>query len=857
MNGLPRSGILTRALGAREGDPHSAERDQIRASLAQVRTSAAALAAQIRVDFPGFTVHDQSHTDSLWRLVDLIATPGLELTPTEAWALGVAILLHDLGLPVAAYPGGRAELREAAGWPDARGAALRRRLGRAPSKEELATSDSKLDRAADQVLLRQRHAERAAELVDARWDQGRSLIDDSELRASLGPTAGRVAASHWWSSEQLLDLGGRQGAPGDLPSEWTIRPILLGALLRIADAAHIDESRAPGRERAFRELDETARLHWDFQGRLRQPVIEGDRIRFVSSADFGPELAEAWWLCFDQLRMLDEELAGVDAVLQTENEPRLAARSVEGARDPGQLAALVVPAGWEPIDARIELSDATKMIRRFGGRALYGRAKAVPVRELIQNASDAVRARSLLQEGHRGWIEVRVRNGVREVTVTDNGIGMSVGVLTGALIDFGRSLWESEELASFLPGLQNRGFQPTGTFGIGFFSVFMWASEVTVKSRSLREGPDQTRVLSFPGGIGSRPLLKPAGPAEQMLEPGTAITLHLGGEDEELRNILVLPDRNGERSGNVSLERLQKLVGWLAPALDVELRVALDDETAVTVVAPNDWMTIPADDLITRIEGDTSRQGSSHLSERVRFLGPEGSPTGRGALASGAFDGFRSSGVLVAGGLRVNGVPNFAGLLLAEPVDAARSSGSPEAAAADVSAWATEQAKLVEETDKTLEISTAEFVLRLGGDSGDLALADSAEGSLTPRKLDAWARERDHIVVIDSASIVESERDRRWIPDDFELSYAEDVLDLPSNSWRVSRLILRGRDSSRLSDVAKGIVATAWETEPDEIEEWEFDDRMDAVEEMTEGELQAEGVEWVRPGGKRRGEIEL
>ncbi len=633
-----------------------------------------------------------------------------------------------------------------------------------------------------------------------------------------------------------------------MPSGWTIRPVLLGALLRIADAAHLDESRAPARERAFRELDETARLHWDFQGRLRQPVIEGDRLRFVSSADFGPELAEAWWLCFDQLRMLDEELAGVDAVLQIQGEPQLSVRSVEGARDPRQLAALIVPSGWEPIDARIELSDATKMIRRFGGRALYGRAKAVPARELIQNASDAVRARSLLQQGHQGWIEVRVRNDASEITVTDNGIGMGVGVLTGALIDFGRSLWESEELASFLPGLQERGFQPTGRFGIGFFSVFMWANEVTVKSRSLREGPEGTRILSFPGGIAARPLLKPAPPSEQMLEPGTSITLRLADDDEELRNMLDPPDRDGERSGEGVAERLRNLLGWIAPALDVELRAALDDETAVTVVAADDWMTIPAEELLSRLESDPSRRGPNSLSDRVRFLGPKGSPSGRGALASGTFDAFQSVGVLVAGGLRVDSVPNFAGVLIAATVDAARTSGAPDAAAADVSTWATEQARLVEDTDKGLEIRTAEFVLGLGGSSGHLALADSAGGALSPEKLHDWARDRDRIFVIDSDSVVEREREHRWLPDDVELALADDVLDLPSKTWRVSRMPLRGSSPSSLGDVAKAIVAAAWETEPDEIEEWTIDDRHDAVEEVSEGGLEAEGSEWVRPG---------
>jgi HSP90 family molecular chaperone len=121
----------------------------------------------------------------------------------------------------------------------------------------------------------------------------------------------------------------------------------------------------------------------------------------------------------------------------------------------------------------------------------------VPLRELIQNAADSVRARQALQEGFRGVVEVRVSPDGREIAVKDDGVGMGVNVLTGALLDFGRSLWESEELSTVLPGLQAVGFRPTGRFGIGFFSVFIWADQVDIVSRA-RGASAETLVLRRP-----------------------------------------------------------------------------------------------------------------------------------------------------------------------------------------------------------------------------------------------------------------------------------------------------------------------------------------------------------------------
>jgi hypothetical protein len=558
----PESRLWIDALDLRRSDDRfSQERDALRASLAQVRRSSDLLADRIAEDLPEFTIHDGSHLDALWPLFDQVAPNDLSLSPTEAWVLGVAVLLHDLGLAVAAYPGGRDELRSTPGWADARASALRAELGRPPSSEELTKQSATLDSEADKVILRKLHAERAESLVGATWDESR-LVEDSRLRSSLGGIAGRIAASHWWSVERLVSLGELEGAPGGYPHEWTVRPILLAVLLRIADAAHLDESRAPRFARAIRELGTTAAEHWDFQERLRQPVLLDERLRFVSSQPFPRQKAAGWWLCFEHLNRLDDELAACDALLQSRKLPRLAARSVQGARDPSVLAQLIEPLDWVPVNATVEVSDLSRLIRRLGGRELYGDAKAVPLRELIQNSCDAVGARRSRQKGFGGKITVRLSVDLRELEVQDDGVGMSEAVLTGALLDFGRSLWESEELASVLPGLQSAGFQPIGRFGIGFFSVFMWADEVTVISRPNHLGELDTKVLEFPQGLDGRPIMREAGPTEKMDEPGTLIRLKLRQGEQELAGLLgVKPQEQDE--GNFDISEPQSLLSKL------------------------------------------------------------------------------------------------------------------------------------------------------------------------------------------------------------------------------------------------------------------------------------------------------
>lgn len=148
--------------------------------------------------------------------------------------------------------------------------------------------------------------------------------------------------------------------------------------------------------------------------------------------------------------MIDRELRQVDALLADINDrdqPRLAARSVAGVEDPERLVLHIQTEGWTPVDARLRVGNVAQLVKRLGGEELYGHDPKVPLRELIQNGSDAVRARRALENRSESWGSVTIRLGGDEegywLEVEDTGVGMSADVLTGALLDFGASYWDS------------------------------------------------------------------------------------------------------------------------------------------------------------------------------------------------------------------------------------------------------------------------------------------------------------------------------------------------------------------------------------------------------------------------------
>ena len=487
---------------------------QLVTSLRSIRTKAKSLTSRIAGSLPGLTIHDISHLDALWDVASIVAGREFPLNPLEAYIFGAAVLLHDAGLCFEAYSGGRDAVRATLQWRDAYG-----RLASTP------TSRYDTKREADYEALRTLHASQASRLAIEPWTSSNSgelyLIDDSNLRETYGQLIGNLASSHHWNIEKVVSQFSTRRPPAAfLQADWHVDALKIACMLRVADAGHIDGARAPSFLLKVLQMNSVSRAHWTAQNRLGQLTVRPDdptQLTISSTSPFPRNEAGAWWVAFDLVVLFDKELRSCNEVLETTSRgprPSFARKRVTGAGQVRELVKYIETTGWEPTDSTVHVSDVSALVAKLGGEQLYGRDADrlnVALRELIQNAADAISARrSLVQGEFTGRIIVRVKrraDGVFVLYVDDNGVGMSQATLSTDLLDFGKSFWVSERASREFLGIHASGYSPIGHFGIGFFSIFMAAKKVNVFSRRFDRGLEDVRCLSFENGITLRPTL--------------------------------------------------------------------------------------------------------------------------------------------------------------------------------------------------------------------------------------------------------------------------------------------------------------------------------------------------------------
>jgi hypothetical protein len=737
-------------------------RARLRVAYHSFRERAALLAAEIPQDLREFTVHDATHLDALWELSDLISGPEISLTPTEGFVLGGAFLIHDLGMGLAAWPGGLEELKQDAGWRDILATCLADLLGRQPRQDELRNPPPHALRQATEVALRESHAAHAADLALISWkatgtEATYHLIQDEDLRNTYGHLIGQLAASHWWNLDHVVSYFPETplGAPVDCPDEWIVDSLKLACLLRLADIAHVDARRAPSFLRAIRSPSEPSDRHWAFQGHLQRPRLEGDRLIFTAAQPFAQDEAAAWWLCYETLQAIDRELHSVDSLFADKSRPRMAARSVKGADSPFRLRDLIPTVGWTPVDARVVVTNVPALVRKLGGPSLYGENPRMALRELIQNASDATRALCELLSNTPAPVKVCLRKGEDDawyLDVIDSGVGMSQRVLTGPLLDFGRTYWGSELMREELPGLASSGFRPTGRFGIGFYSVFMLGESVKVISRRYDEASADTRVLEFEYGLDEKPIVRPATREEVLNSGGTIISVRLNNDPHAEDGLLALDRMH---------VTLRQLCARLAPALPSDLVSVEPGGSEEFCVRANDWISMDGADLLRRT-GGTGVFAAAYVplqeaADRLRIIEEDGEIIARAAIAPSPPalqlpDGrvLDVRGVLAAGGLEIDTIGGVAGIFTGSPVRADRSAGDLRATMSQISAWSSEQAKLWEDIineHKGEWDITVTLLARLGADMAGVHVCCSSERFLSAIELRDWAQDKNEVIV--------------------------------------------------------------------------------------------------------------
>ena len=473
--------------------------EELKAQIISLRNVVEAFAATTARSVPNFTDHTVRHMDALWGVTDQVFTTSeiQKMTCAEAFVLACGFYLHDIGM---AYAGTIEGLEKIQASPPYRGF-----IASILPKDR---NDPDMILRAIAVAIRKLHARAAIDLAtSAIPGTDVHLFEGKLFREAWVLTCGRVAASHHWGLEQV---GREFGAQGTIPLPGNRRGDLqfVACALRIIDYAHINRDRAPTLERAFRKpLEKDSLIHWLAQESIDGPTRDENELVYRAARPIAD--VEAWWLYYEMLVGLDDEIRGVRRLLDRSvvSKDRFSLAGVRGAAAPSEASILIPTDKFLPIEVNLRTGSIERLVELLAGETLYGPNPMVAVRELLQNSRDAVLLKAAIassdidraQQSLPVKVSLSTTVEPAKFEITDYGVGMSRVVMTDYLISIASDYWSSQ-FASDFPAAAEAGFKPAGKFGIGFLSAFMLGDRVSVESN--RAGNDRYRMTLR--GVGRR-----------------------------------------------------------------------------------------------------------------------------------------------------------------------------------------------------------------------------------------------------------------------------------------------------------------------------------------------------------------
>lgn len=436
-----------------------------------------------RILFPEFTPHDEElHVVKLFQLADrLFGNAYPNLKAVELFLLGCALYAHDWGMAVGSKE--RAFLKYGArpkdldnsfaplpDEPDRLRAFIRSEgLKPAVGEDFPDLTDQHL-----RLYVRQTHARRSGARVRAHFHE----------HPTVGEALAQLCEGHWHDFATLDDPQ-RFHREYEVAGE-TAHLLALALQVRLIDLFHITHDRTP--YALWRFVSPTDRLS-EQEWRKHRALHE------LSCIDFPPGRAikvqgstedEAVWAGLQDLRRYCEEQVTKTLDLSARHVPeryRLDFLKLEWKVTTGAL---------RPVDFAFGF-DRCAMFRILSDD-IYDGERHVFLRELLQNAIDAIRTRRsrwqqrFQQQAKRRqatppfdttiyFTAVHGKNGDIEVTCRDHGIGMDEHIIRNYFSVAGVSYYRSTEFER-----QGLGFEPISRFGIGILSCFMVADSLQVRT---------------------------------------------------------------------------------------------------------------------------------------------------------------------------------------------------------------------------------------------------------------------------------------------------------------------------------------------------------------------------------------
>lgn len=327
--------------------------------------------------------------------------------------------------------------------------------------------------------------------------------------AELG---GIVARSHGTHIRSLIPvIEKRYGQAGRRECRGA-HPAFLMAVLRIADYVQVQAERAPEQSlRVTRLLSPASQREWKAHHAIRdiRQSIDDPEAIYIEAHPHDVEAffkVEEW--CAGIQRELDESWAVLGEVYGRVKELASLGLVIRRVRtNLEDVESLRGEMNYLPVRANFRAADADLLKLLVG--PLYGNDPAIGMRELMQNAVDAVRelGQLLADRGHTTQdVDLSPQDadvvcsiekdaeGQYWVTVSDRGIGMSESVIINYFLNAGASFRRSDDWKkSFESSNGGSKVLRAGRFGVGALAAFLLGSEIHVTTRHI----DDSHGLSF------------------------------------------------------------------------------------------------------------------------------------------------------------------------------------------------------------------------------------------------------------------------------------------------------------------------------------------------------------------------
>lgn len=443
--------------------------------------------------FSTYTLHDISHVDDMLNMLDWLVPPSTqkEMTPVDWLQIVLSIYLHDLGMVVTS-----AEYDNRMDNP--KFCEFLESLDKdAEGKDYLARTENmnpdEKKRFFYQEFVRMQHASRIREWITGRhsiqWGDTVKLIAE-EIAKILETLPSRfrehlaiVCESHHKDNldkVEFFPLCQRYGSNSKELANVQYSAILL----RTTDLLHVTKDRTPSvmyktiRLSDPKGVDEWRKQMGTFSVNMKPREFDPKDIEshvIVAGADFTEE--RPFFALTEYLAYADEQ------VKQSKRWADISQKKPDGKHyffPWHTVEGNILVEGNEPFRMKFEL-DRGRLLDLLVGHTIYN-DPTVAVRELLQNAIDAVRFQHHLMEIEAGRskqpfgrVLIKWNPEERELIVEDNGTGMDLDIIKFHLMRVGSSFYDTPKFNT-----EHADFTPISRFGIGILTCFMISDDIEI-----------------------------------------------------------------------------------------------------------------------------------------------------------------------------------------------------------------------------------------------------------------------------------------------------------------------------------------------------------------------------------------